>query len=163
MHRISIFVQALTPKLNLSPLPALAAEADSWAWPRPLINEHAIVGTLGCHTPAWSPSSLLCQKWTPTRWEPRFLSLSMQPGQELAHAPGPNHGILTAKPSSHHVHVTLRVTSPTFLCPTFSADTVPVHCRAETIFSALCAVWCDQKCTIGFKSFSKEKNSVPPH
>ena len=35
---------------------------------------------------------------------------------------GPNHGTLIAKPSNHHVHVTLWVTPPTSSCPTLSAD-----------------------------------------
>ena len=49
--------------------------------------------------------------------------------------PGPNHDSFAAKPSSHHVHVTLRVTVPTSLCPTPSADTEPVRKCAQTIFS----------------------------
>ena len=54
--------------------------------------------------------------------------------------PGPNHGALTAKPSSHHVHVTLRVTPPISLSPTLSADAEParVACR-DYLF---CAVRC---------------------
>ena len=36
--------------------------------------------------------------------------------------PGPNHGPFTAKPSSHHVYVTLRATPPTTSCPSLSAD-----------------------------------------
>ena len=35
---------------------------------------------------------------------------------------GANHGPLTAKPSSPHVHVTLQVIPPTFPCPTLSAQ-----------------------------------------
>ena len=56
--------------------------------------------------------------------------------------PGPNHGTLTPKPSSYHVHVNLRVTPPTHPCPTFSAQ---------------CAVWCNQKCTIGFKGLHSSR------
>ena len=44
----------------------------------------------------------------------------MQPGQELAHVPSHNQGALTAKPTSHHMHVTLRVTPPTSTHPTLS-------------------------------------------
>ena len=54
--------------------------------------------------------------------------------------PSPNHGPFTAKPSSHHVHVTVRVTPPTSLCPTLSADAEPARKCTETIFSAHCAV-----------------------
>ena len=42
----------------------------------------------------------------------------------------------------------------TGLCPTLSADAEPVRKHMETIFSAQCAVWCNQKCTIGFNGFS---------
>ena len=65
--------------------------------------------------------------------------------------PGANHGPFAAKPSSCHVHSTLRVTPPTSPCATLSADAEPARQRAETIFSAQCAVWRYQKCTIGFK------------
>ena len=44
------------------------------------------------------------------------------------------------KPSSHDVHVTLRVTHPTPTCPTVSADAEPTRKHAETIFSAQCDV-----------------------
>ena len=64
----------------------------------------------------------------------------MQSGRGVAHAPGDNHGLFKAKPSSHHVHSTLPMTPPTSLCPTLSADTEPAHKRTETIFSAQCDV-----------------------
>ena len=54
--------------------------------------------------------------------------------------PSPNHDPFTAKPSSHHVHVTVRVTPPTSLCPTLSADAEPARKCTEIIFSAHCAV-----------------------
>ena len=54
--------------------------------------------------------------------------------------PGANRGLLKAKPSSHHVHSTLPMTPPTSPCPTLSAHAEPAHKRAETIFSAQCAV-----------------------
>jgi len=54
--------------------------------------------------------------------------------------PGTNHGLFKAKPSSHHVHNTLPVTPPTSPCPTLSADAETARKRAETIFSAQCAV-----------------------
>ena len=53
------------------------------------------------------------------------ISISVQALSKPVHAararigPDPNHGTFAAKPSSHHVHVTLRVTAPTSLCPTF--------------------------------------------
>ena len=50
----------------------------------------------------------------------------MQPGARIGPL-GPNHGTLTAKPSSHYVHFTLRVTLPTYPCPTLSADAEPAH------------------------------------
>ena len=73
----------------------------------------------------------------------------MQPGLRIGPL-GANHGSFTAKPSSHHVHSTLPVTPPTSPCPTLSADAETAHKRAETLFSAQCAVLCNQKCTIEF-------------
>ena len=58
--------------------------------------------------------------------------------------PGPNHGALTAKPSNHHVHVTLLVTPPT-----------QNHvCSAQGLYF-LHSVQYDvtKKCTVGFKGF----------
>ena len=59
--------------------------------------------------------------------------------------PNPNNLL---QPSSHHVHVTLRVATPTTPCPTLSTDAEPACQRTETIFSVQCTVWCNQKCTI---------------
>ena len=55
--------------------------------PRPLINKHAIVSTIGCHAHAQSPSSLPCQKSTPYKVRVVFskLSLSLQSGREVDH------------------------------------------------------------------------------
>ena len=50
-------------------------------------------------------------------------------------SPGPYHGALTAKPSSHHVHVPLWVTPPISPCPTISANAELCTQRAKTIFS----------------------------
>ena len=157
-------------------------------WPHPLINEHVIVSTIGCHTPAQRPSSLSCKKPALCKvrvvfskpvhavrsWGDHGL-FKAKPSSHHVHStlrslsckkpalckvrvvfskpvhavrawgdpPGTNHGLFKAKPSSHHVHSTLSVTPPTSPCPTLSAD-------AEIIFSAQCAVWCNQKCTIGF-------------
>ena len=58
----------------------------------------------------------------------------MQSGQEVAHLVSTM--TLTAKPSSHHVHVTLWVTLPTSPCPTLSADTEPASVSMQTVFSA---------------------------
>ena len=71
--------------------------------------------------------------------------------------PSPNHGTLTAKPSSHHVHVTLQVTPPTSPCPTLSANAEPVRNVQNTIFSVQCTVWCNQNSTIGFKRLLKNE------
>ena len=43
------------------PCPLLALISISWLWPNPVINEHVIVSTIGCHPPAQSSSSLSCQ------------------------------------------------------------------------------------------------------
>ena len=60
-HRISIFVRALTPKLNPSPLPALTSRLVTLAMPT-----HywacSIVITVDCQTPTQSPSVLSYQK-----------------------------------------------------------------------------------------------------
>ena len=60
MHLISISVQALTQKLH--PCPLLALISSLVTLTTPLINEHVIVSTIGCHTPAQRPSSHSCQK-----------------------------------------------------------------------------------------------------
>ena len=54
--------------------------------------------------------------------------------------PSANQGISTDSHNSQHVEVTLWVTPPTSPCPTLSTDAEPVCKRAETIFSAQCAV-----------------------
>ena len=70
---------------------------------------------------AQSPTSLPSQRLPPYKVRVVFSkhvhALRARGGQ-----PGPNHDSFTAKPSSHHVHVTLRVTPPTSPCPTLSAD-----------------------------------------
>ena len=85
-------------------------------------HETMLCDALGCHTPAQIPSSLPCHKSTPYKVRVFFVSLSMQSGREVAHpvptmavsqpsvgmSPSPSHDSFTAKPSSHHVHVTLR-------------------------------------------------------
>ena len=63
----------------------------------------------------------------------------------------PNHDSFKAKPSSHLVYVTLRMTAPTSpcptspcltppTCPTLSADAEPMYKHPEIIFSAQCTV-----------------------
>ena len=89
------------------------------------------------------PSSFLCQKSTPYKERVVFYKpVHALRGRDGP--PGPNHDSFTAKPCSHHVHVTLQATSRTSPCPTFSADPEPAHKRVKTIFS----VRCNQKCTI---------------
>ena len=89
-------------------------------------HDHAMVSTIGCHTQAQSPSSLPCQKSTP--YMVRVVLSQPVHVVRLRDGPsGPNHGPSTAKPSSHHVHVTLWVTPPTSFCPTLSADAEPVR------------------------------------
>ena len=150
MHLISISVQALTQKLH--PCPLLALISSLVTLTTPLINEHVIVSTIGCHTPAQRPSSHSCQK--PAHCKVRVVfSKPVHAVRAWGGPPGTNHGLFKAKPSSHHVHSTLPVTLPTSPCPTLSADAEPARKHAETIFSAQCAVWCNQKCTIGFNGF----------
>ena len=121
-------------------------QANLWPLPRPLINEHAIVSTLGCHTPTQSPSNLPCQKQTPCKVRVAF-SKPVHAARERIGPPGTNYGTFTSKPSSY-----LQVAQPASLCPTLSAD-AELACKCiETIFSAHCEVWCNQKCTIKLKS-----------
>ena len=103
-------------------------------------NKHAILSTIGCHVPAQSPSSLPSQKQTPHKVRVVF-SKPVHAVRVRGGPPGPNHDSFTAKPSSHHVHSTLRVTLPTSPCPTLSGDAELTRKCAETIFSAqLCSV-----------------------
>ena len=75
-----------------------------------------MVSTLSCHTPAQGPSSLPCQKWTPYKVRVAF-SKPVHAARARIGPHGPNHGTLTAKPSSHHVLVTVWVTPPMSSCP----------------------------------------------
>ena len=122
-HLVSTSVQALTPKLHACPLLALISSLVTLT--TPIIKEHVIVSTIGCHTPAQKPSSLSCQR--PALCTVRVLF------SKLVHAvrawggpPGTNHGLFKAKPSSNLVYSTLTVTPPTSPCPTLSADAEPV-------------------------------------
>ena len=65
--------------------------------------------------------------------------------------PSANQGISTDSHNSQHVQITLWVTPPTSPCPILSADAEPARKRAVTIFSAHCAVWRQQKLTLGIK------------
>ena len=70
----------------------------------------------------------------------------MQARQEVAHLvqaitlSQPSHYSFIAKPSSHHMHVTLWVTPPTSPCPTLSADAEPGGKHMETTFAVQCDV-----------------------
>ena len=72
------------------------------------INQHTIVSTFGCQIPAQNPSSLLCQKPIPYKVRVTF-SKPVHAARARIGLPGLNYGTFTAKPSSHHVHVTLHV------------------------------------------------------
>ena len=111
----------------------------------PLYPRWGIVGLnidrciIGCHTAAQRPSSLSCQK--PALCKVRVVfSKPVYAVRAWDCPPGTNHGLFKAKPSSHHVHSILPVTPPISPCPTLSADAEPARKRAETIFSAQCAV-----------------------
>ena len=124
MHHISIFVQALAPKLNASPLWAFISILVTLTMPT--LNEHAIVNTSGCHTPAQSSDIHPCQKSTSYKVRVEF-SNPIHTVRVRSGPPIPNNDRFIAKPSSHHVHVSLWVTPPTSPCPTISADAEPVH------------------------------------
>ena len=104
------------------------------------LTEHAMVSTLGCHASTQSPSSLPSQKPTPYKMRLVFCKL-VHAVRVRSALPGLNHDSFTAKPSSHHVHVT----PPTSPCPTLSVNAEPERKCAETIFCVQCAVWCNQK------------------
>ena len=102
-------------------------------------------------TPAKSPNSLPCQISTP--YKMRVFCKPVYEVRARGCPPSPNHDPFTTKSSTHHVHTTLRVTSPTSPCPTLTADAEPTHKHVATIFSAQCAVWYNQTCTIVHFSF----------
>ena len=71
-----------------------------------------------------------------------------------------DHGVKktgVCKIASNAVHICVLIlciiSYKTGPCSTLSADAEPVCKHTETIFSAQCAVWCNQKCTIGFNEF----------
>ena len=149
-HLLSISVQALTPRLH--PCPLLALISSLVTLTTPTHNEHAIVSTVGCHTPAQSPiSSFSCQKPALCKVRVVFSKL-VYAVRAWGGPPGTvtNHGLFKAKPSSHHVHSILQVTPPTSPCPTspcptLSADAEPAR-KCDVTKSA----------TIGFNGFIKE-------
>ena len=98
-----------------------------------------MVSTLSCQTPTQSPRSLSMPEMSPHKVKVGF-SKPVHAARAKIGPPSPNHSALTAKPGSHHVHVTLWVTPPTS----------PVLLFLLTYVSAQCKV-CHQKCTIGFK------------
>ena len=66
-----------------------------------------------------------------------------------------NHDTLTAKPSSHHVHVTLWVTPPTSPCPTLSANAEPARVvRRDYLFCAVRSMM-QPKGNLGFKGLTR--------
>ena len=97
-------------------------------------------------TSNWTPSSLeatmnrlnhghtfISKKKKPTRWEWNFLSLFVQPRQELAN-PVPTE-ILYSKPQSSHVHFTHQVTdlTSTLICPTHVSAQRLTFCALHTL------------------------------
>ena len=118
-----------------------------------LINELCLVSILGRQTPIQSQKSLYCQKWRPYKVRAVF-SEPICTNKARIGPPSANQGISTDSHNSQHVQVTLRVTPPTSPCPTLSADAEPARKCAETIFSVHCAVWRQQKLTLGIKGIS---------
>ena len=81
----------------------------------------------------------------------------MQSGREVAH-PVPTMAL--SKPS---LAATMYMSScgwrhPPPLVPTLSPDAEPARKRAVSIFSAQCAVWCNQKCLLGFNGLSAQSS-----
>ena len=92
---------------------------------------HLISISVQALTPAQSLSSLSRQK--PALCKVRVvLSKPVHAIRAWGGPSGTDHGLFKAKPSSHHVHSTLRVIPPTSPCPTLSADAEPVRKRTET-------------------------------
>ena len=119
----------------------MALISVSWLWPHQLINEHVIVSTIGCHTPTQGPYSLSCQK--PALCKVRVMfSKPVHAVRAGGGPPGTNHGLFKAKPSSYHVHSTLPVT-PAHL--PLSHPFCWHRTSVQRLFSAQCAVWCNQK------------------
>ena len=88
--------------------------------------EHAILSTLGCHTP--------------TLYKVRVaFSKPVHAARARIGPPSRIYGTLAAKPSSYHVRVTLQATPPTSPCPTLSTQHFHMQ-HTETIISAQCAV-----------------------
>ena len=140
-HHVSISVQALTPKVNPSSLPALISRLMNLT--TPTYNQHTIVSIFGCQIPAQNPSSLLCQKPIPYKVRVAF-SKPIHAARARISPPGPNYGTFTAKHSSHHVYVTLHVTlslpHPSPPLPHFLLTKNPCTSTQRQIFIAQCAV-----------------------
>ena len=136
MHHISIFHPSSDSKTEPKSISSIMNQTCDLKL-LPLINEHAIYSRLSyIHLEPKQPS---LQEINPYKMRVVFCkpvhALRVKSGP-----PGPTHDSFTAKPGSHHVHVTLWVMPPPFLCPTLSADAEPMHKCAVTIFSAQCAV-----------------------
>ena len=111
---ISICVQALTPKLNLCPLPALISRLVTLTIP---------THQWGCNSQHYQLSHSCSEPKQPSLPETNPLKGMSDVSKPVLAVrvrigpPGPNHAPFTAKPSSHHVHSNLQVTPPTFPCP----------------------------------------------
>ena len=123
----SIYMPINAPYLHFCPNSDSKTEPLSTSSLRPCWrnNKHAMVSTISCLLRDHA-SSLPSQK--PTLYKVKVVfskpvhAVRVRGGGGL---PGPNHGPFTAKPSSHHVDGTLRITLPTFTFPTLSADAEP--------------------------------------
>lgn len=54
--------------------------------------------------------------------------------------PGPNYGPFKAKHNSYHMHVTMRMTLPTSICPTSLCATLSAHAEPAFLHSVQCDV-----------------------
>ena len=73
------------------------------------VNEHTIVCSISCHTPAQSPRSLPCQR-NQSSTEVRVVFLKPVHAVRLGSGPpGSNYGPFKAKPNSYHMHITKSV------------------------------------------------------
>ena len=122
------------------------------------INQHTIVSTFGCQIPAQNPSSLLCQKPIPYKVRVAFskpVHAAMKGKNWPTRCPLWHFYSQAQQPpcACHSACHPLPIPSISTLT-TRSADAEPMHNHTETIFTAQCAVWCNQKCTAGFKGLT---------
>ena len=148
-HHTSISVQALTPKLNPRPLPTLVSRLMTL--------------TMAMHK--W-PCNSQHYRLLYTRSEPKQPSLpENNPCKVRLVFSKPVHAVRARGGPRGLDHGPFKASLAANMCTAPVGDPTHPFCwqrkpTQETIFSAQCAVWCNQKCTTGFNGFKAQLKNI---